>query len=411
MQALLGIVVLLLIAWLVSENRRAVPVRTLVAGLALQLALALLLLKLPPVRDLFLALNGVVQGLQQATAAGTSFVFGYLGGGDAPFETNPGASTFILAFQALPLVLVMSALSAVLYHWRILPFVVRGFAWCLRKTLGIGGPAGVGTAANVFVGMVEAPLLVRPYLAATSRSDLFVIMAAGMATIAGTMMILYASFLHGVIADPLGHILTASVLNAPAAVVIARLMVPPEADVESESVQLTSPYDSAMDAVTRGTLEGLTLLLNICAMLVVLVALVALANAVLGLLPDWDGAAITLQRLLGLLLAPVAWLIGIPWEEAGAAGALLGAKIVLNELIAYLSMARLPAGTLSDESRLIMTYALCGFANLGSLGIMIGGMGALAPDRRREIVALGLRSITAGALTTFLTAALVGLLA
>jgi CNT family concentrative nucleoside transporter len=385
-------------------------VRTVIAGLALQLALAVLLLKLPPVRDLFLALNGIVQALQQATAAGTSFVLGYLGGGNVPFDARQGASTFILAFQALPLVLVMSALSALLYYWRILPLVVRGFAWCLHKTLGIGGAAGVGTAANVFVGMVEAPLLVRPYLATTSRSDLFVIMAAGMATIAGTMMILYASFLNGVIVDPLGHILTASVLNAPAAIVIARLMVPPGADRQPEAVTLTSPYDSAMDAVTRGTLDGLTLLLNIGAMLIVLVALVALANAALGLLPDWGGTAITLQRLLGYFLAPLAWLIGIPWAEASTAGALLGAKIVLNELIAYLSMARLAPGALSDESRLIMTYALCGFANFGSLGIMIGGMGAMAPDRRSEIVSLGLRSIVAGILTTCLTAALVGLL-
>jgi CNT family concentrative nucleoside transporter len=398
------------IAWLISENRRAVPLRTLIAGLALQLVLALLLLKLPPVRDLFLVLNGIVQALQQATMAGTSFVLGYLGGGEAPFEARHGASSFILAFQALPLVLVISALSALLYYWRILPFVVRGFAWCLHKTLGIGGTAGVGTAANVFVGMVEAPLLVRPYLATASRSDLFVIMAAGMATIAGTMMVLYASFLNGVIADPLGHILTASVLNAPAAIVIARLMVPPGADQQPEAVTLTSPYDSAMDAVTRGTLDGLTLLLNICAMLIVLVALVALVNVALGLLPDWGGGAITLQRLLGLLLAPLAWLIGIPWGEASAAGALLGTKIVLNELLAYLSMARLPPGTLSDESRLIMTYALCGFANFGSLGIMIGGMGAMVPDRRGEIVALGMRSIVAGLLTTCLTAALVGLL-
>ena len=384
--------------------------RTVIAGLALQLALAVLLLKLPPVRDLFLALNGIVQALQQATMTGTSFVLGYLGGGDIPFEPRHGTSTFILAFQALPLVLVMSALSALLYYWHILPLVVRGFAWCLHKTLDIGGTAGVGTAANVFVGMVEAPLLVRPYLATTSRSDLFVIMAAGMATIAGTMMVLYASFLDGVIADPLGHILTASVLNAPAAIVIARLMVPTGTDEQSEAVTLSSPYDSTMDAMTRGTIEGLTLLLNIGAMLIVLVALVALANAALGLLPDWGGTPVTLQRLLGHMLAPIAWLIGIPWAEASAAGTLLGTKIVLNELIAYLSMARLSSGTLSDESRLIMTYALCGFANFGSLGIMIGGMGAMAPDRRGEIVALGLRSIVAGTLTTCLTAALVGLL-
>jgi concentrative nucleoside transporter, CNT family len=381
-----------------------------VAGLALQIALAFILLKLPLARDLFLALNDVVRALQQATGAGTSFVLGYLGGGDVPFETRKGASSFVLAFQALPLVLVISALSALLYHWRILPLVVQGFAWCLRKTLGIGGTAGVGTAANVFVGMVEAPLLVRPYLAAVPRSDLFVIMAAGMATIAGTMMVLYASFLQGVIANPLGHILTASILNAPAAIVVARLMIPPQPGAPPEIVKITSPYDNAMDAITRGTLDGLTLLLNIGAMLIVLVALVALANAALTLLPDWGGEPITLERLLGFLMAPIAWLIGIPWPEASAAGILLGTKIVLNELVAYLSMAQLSPGTLTDKSRLILTYALCGFANFASLGIMIGGLGAMVPDRRRDIVALGLRSIVAGVLSTCLTAALVGMI-
>ncbi|MBT5049633.1 MAG: nucleoside:proton symporter [Rhodospirillaceae bacterium] len=410
MQGLLGIAVLLLIAWAISEDRRAIPVRTLVAGLALQIALAFILLKLPLARDLFLALNDVVRALQQATGAGTSFVLGYLGGGDVPFETRKGASSFVLAFQALPLVLVISALSALLYHWRILPLVVQGFAWCLRKTLGIGGTAGVGTAANVFVGMVEAPLLVRPYLAAVPRSDLFVIMAAGMATIAGTMMVLYASFLQGVIANPLGHILTASILNAPAAIVVARLMIPPQPGAPPEIVKITSPYDNAMDAITRGTLDGLTLLLNIGAMLIVLVALVALANAALTLLPDWGGEPITLERLLGFLMAPIAWLIGIPWPEASAAGILLGTKIVLNELVAYLSMAQLSPGTLTDKSRLILTYALCGFANFASLGIMIGGLGAMVPDRRRDIVALGLRSIVAGVLSTCLTAALVGMI-
>lgn len=400
----------MLIAWATSENRRAIPVRTLIVGLLLQLVLALILLKLPPVREVFLALNDVVRALQQATLAGTSVVLGYLGGGDVPFETKQGASSFVLAFQALPLVLVISALSALLYHWRILPLVVQGFAWCLRKTLNIGGTAGVGTAANIFVGMVEAPLLVRPYLATASRSDLFIIMTAGMATIAGTMMVLYATFLTGVIADPLGHLLTASVLNAPAAIVIAQLMIPPQPEAEPETVKITSPYDNAMDAITRGTLDGLTLLLNIGAMLIVLIALVALANAALGLLPDMGGGAITLQRLLGFVMAPVAWLIGIPASEAATAGSLLGTKIVLNELIAYLSMGKLPDGTLSEGSRLILAYALCGFANFASLGIMIGGLGAMAPERRREIVALGLRSVLAGVLSTCLTAALVGLI-
>ena len=410
-QPLLGMVALLAVAWGVSERRAAAPWRTVAAGLALQLVLAVLLLKLPPVQHLFLALTAVVRELQDATNAGARFVFGWLAGGDPPFVPRQGASTFILALQALPLVLVMSALSALLYRWRILPAVVGGFAWCLRRTLGIGGTAGVATAANVFVGMVEAPLLVRPYLARASRSDLFVIMAAGMATIAGTMMVIYATFLEGVIADPLGHLLTASVLNAPAAIVIARLMLPPGDGETGETVKLGRMYDSAMDAITRGTLDGLTLLLNIAAMLLVLVALVALVNAALGLLPDLGGAPITLERMLGYVMAPVAWLIGVPWAEAGTAGQLLGVKVVLNEFIAYINMSKLPAEALSPHSRLVMAYALCGFANFASLGIMIGGLGAMVPERRGEIVALGMKSILAGVLATCLTAALVGILA
>ena len=399
-----------MLAWAISENRRAIPVRTLVAGLALQFCLALILLKLPLARDGFLALNGVVTALQHATQQGTSFLLGYLGGGQLPFEPKPGNSAFILAFQALPLVLVISALSALLYYWRILPAIVRGFAWCLKKILGVGGPAGVSTAANVFVGMVEAPLLVRPYLARASRSDLFVIMVAGMATIAGTVMVLYATFLTGVISDPIGHLLTASILNAPAAIIVARLMVPQTANEDEAAIKLESQYQNSMDAVTKGTLDGLTLLLNICAMLIVVVALVALVNAGLGLLPNWGGSPITLQGLLGYLMAPVAWLIGIPWSEAGTAGGLLGTKVVLNELLAYLKMAQTPEASLSDHSKLIMTYALCGFANFQSLGIMIGGLGAMAPERRSEIVGLGMRSIVAGVLATCLTAALVGLI-
>lgn len=409
MQAVLGILVILGIAWALSENRKSIPWRTIAAGLALQIALAFILLTLPPVRHVFLALNDVVTTLQQATLAGTSLMFGYLGGGDVPFEMKPGASSFVLAFQALPLVLLMSALAALLYHWRILPMVVNGFAWCLRRTLGIGGTAGVSTAANVFVGMVEAPLLVKPYLAKATRADLFIVMAAGMATIAGTVMILYATFLQGVIDDPIGHLLTASILNAPAAVVIARLMVPPEPDAKPDSVSLDGMYDNSMDAVTRGASDGLALLLNITAMVIVVVALVALVNAILGLVPT-GGEALTLQGILGVVMAPFAWLLGIPWSEANMAGTLLGTKLVVNEFLAYLSMAKIPAEALSGHSRLIMAYALCGFANFQGLGIMIGGMSAMAPERRSEILSLGMRAILAGFLASCLTAALAGLI-
>ena len=382
----------------------------MVTGIALQIVLALILLKLAWARDLFLALNRVVVTIQDATTTGTSFVFGFVGGGVVPFETtNPGA-TFVLAFQALPLVLVVSALSALLYHWRVLPLVVQGFAWALRRTMGVGGAVGCSTAANVFVGMVEAPLFVRPYLAQVSRSELFIIMTGGMATIAGTVMVLYAAFLNGVVDDPIGHLLTASILSAPAAIAIARLMIPADGEETGAGIVPTRLYDSSMDAVTTGTFDGLRLLLNIIALLIVLIALVYLANAVLGLLPEFGDEPVTLQRLLGYLMAPVAWLMGIPWAEAVSAGSLLGIKIVLNELLAYLELAAFAEESFSERSRLIMTYALCGFANFGSLGIMVGGLGAMAPDRRGEIISLGLKSIVAGTLSTCMTGAVVGIL-
>ncbi|ABA87533.1 sodium/nucleoside symporter family protein [Syntrophotalea carbinolica DSM 2380] len=409
-RGLLGLLALIIIAWLCSENRRRLPVKTLLAGLSFQILLALLLLKLPGFRGFFLSLNQLFLALDRATAAGTGLVFGYLGGGPLPFvETTPG-SAFILGFRSLPLVLVMSALSALLFYWRVLPLVVRLLSGLLRRVLPIGGAVAVGAAANIFVGMVEAPLLIRPYLKTLSRSELFMVMTCGMSTIAGTMLVLYAGFLQHVIPDALGHILIASLISAPAAIVIAQVMVPPDGPPTDGGLATLEPADSAMDAVTRGTSEGLKLWLNILAMLIVLVALVYLANELLGLLPAMDGRALTLQRLLGWLLAPVAWVIGIPWQEATTAGSLLGTKVILNELLAYLDMARLPAAALSERSRLILAYALCGFANFGSLGIMIGGMGTMVPERRSEIVNLGLKSIMAGTLATCMTGAVIGML-
>ncbi len=409
LQAIPGLLCLVALAWAISENRSALRPRAVAAGIALQFALALLLLKLPLFREAFVLLNGAVLALEQATRDGTAFVFGFLGGAELPFaESHPGAS-FVLAFRVLPLVLVVSALSALLFHWRILPLLVSGFAWALRRSLGVGGALGLGTAANVFVGMVEAPLFIRPYLANMSRGELFAVMTAGMSTIAGTVMVLYAGFLDGVVPDAMGHILTASLISAPAAITIARIMVPDSGIATEANMSAPTAATGAMDAVTRGTLDGLRLMLNIIAMLVVLVALVSLANQLLGLLPPVTGAELTLQRLLGWLMSPIVWLLGIPWAEAQTAGMLMGTKTVLNELLAYLELAKLPEGALSDHSRLIMTYALCGFANFGSLGIMLGGLGAMVPERRAEIVGLGMKSIVAGTLATCMTGAVVGL--
>ncbi|HSV28342.1 MAG TPA: nucleoside transporter C-terminal domain-containing protein, partial [Candidatus Omnitrophota bacterium] len=339
-----------------------------------------------------------------------AFVFGYLGGGPAPFAATDPASGFVLAFQALPLVLLMSALSALLYHWRILSLVVKGFSRILERTLGIGGAVGVSSAANAFVGMVEAPLLIRPYIGFLSRGELFVVMTGGMATIAGTVMVLYATFLQGVVPDPVGHLLTASLISVPAAIMVAKVMVPDDSRTGGGKGGPPVAYAGAMDAVVRGTIDGVQLLINIVALLIVLVALVSLANAALSLLPEFGGAPVTLQRVLGLAMAPVAWLMGIPADEAATAGALMGTKTVLNELLAYLELSRLPPGALSERSRIIMTYALCGFANFGSLGIMIAGLAAMAPERRDEVVALGFRAIVSGTLASCLTAAVVSTL-
>lgn len=406
-QGIIGLIAFPLIAWALSENRRNVSWRTVLVGLGVQLGLAAALLGLPPVRHAFLALNSVVGGLMDATKAGTSLVFGYLGGGALPFaETGPGTS-FSLAFQALPVILVMSALSALLFHWRILPTVVKGAAWLLGRAFGIGGAAGIGVAANIFVGMVEAPILIRPYVKRLTRGELFLLMTAGMATVAGTVIVLYATVIGGVIPGSLGHILTASVLSAPASIMIAQLMIPLEDRTPGE-VDIPDDHN-AMEAITRGTMEGVTLVINVAAMLIVAVALVALVNILLGVLPDVGGAPFTLQRILGWVMAPVAFAMGVPWAEAADAGSLLGIKTVLNEFVAYLTLAGLPADLLSDKSRLIMTYGLCGFANFGSLGIMIGGLVTMCPERRQEIVALGGRSILSGTLAACLTGAVAGL--
>ena len=409
----LGIVTFVFVAWLCSENRSVGGVmgrtRLIVVGVALQFLIAISLLKFPAFQWGFEKLNGIVAAIQDATRTGASFVFGYVGGGPLPFAKLDGVSSFVLAFQALPLILVISALSALLFHWRVLPNLVRIFGWVLGKSMGLGGALSVSAAANVFVGMVEAPLLVRPYVSAMTRSELFSVMTVGMATVAGTVMFLYAGFLNPVLPNALGHLLTASLISVPAATLISRLMVPETEQITDYEAIEGSDCVNSMEALTKGVLDGVSLLINVIAMLLVFVALVALANSIFGLLPEFRGRPVTLQGVFGYLMAPVVWLMGVPWAEAFDAGALLGTKIVLNELLAYLNMAALPVGSLSENSRLIMTYGLCGFANFGSLGIMLGGLVTIAPNRRKEIAGLGLKSILAGILSTCMTGAVAGL--
>jgi CNT family concentrative nucleoside transporter len=411
LQSALGVIALIAFAWAISENRRMVSPKRVGTGLIITLVLAALFLKVPPITAAIGSANHVIDAIAAASRAGTSFVFGYIGGGPLPFELKFPGNDFVLAFTALPIVLVMSVLTTLLFYWGILPPIVNGFALVLNRTMGVGGAVGLSTAANIIVGHVEAPLFIRPYLAQLSRSELFVVMTGGMAGIAGTVLVLYAQFLRNAVPDAAGHLIIASVLGAPIAVLIGQIMVPDERDTRTNSLEVTEPVaDSSMDAIAKGTTAGLALLLNMIAMLIVFIALVHLVNAALGLMPALGGEPVTLQRLLGLVMAPVCWLIGIPWAQAPTAGALMGIKTVLNELIAYLEMSKLPEGALDPRSRLIMLYAMCGFANFGSLGIMIGGLTVMAPERRADVLSLGMKSIVSGTLSTLLMGAVVGLL-
>ena len=411
MRGILGIAALLLLAWLVSENRWRVPIRVVVTGIALQFILAVIFVKFPPAASVFLVLNQGVDALQRATDAGTSFVFGYLGGGALPFDEKQPGLSYIFAFRALPLVLTISALASLLFYWGILQVIVKAFAWVLRRAMGIGGALGLGAAVHIFVGNIEAPLLVRPYLQRMERGELFALMTCGMAGIAGTVMVLYTAILGPVIPDALGHILIASVISTPAGLAVAALMVPFESNADGEAqLSIGDPMLSAVDALAKGTADGIVFLANIIAMLIVAIACVSLVNMALSWIPAIGGDPVTLQRLFAYAFRPIMWLIGVPTSDIVTASHLMATKTVLNEFIAYVDMAKLPAGTISPQTQLILTYAMCGFANFGSAGIMIGGMTAMAPQRKHDIVGLGLRSIVSGTLATCMSGAVVGIL-
>jgi CNT family concentrative nucleoside transporter len=412
LQSAFGMLAMLAIAWLISENRGAVSLRQAAVGLAVTFAIAALFLKVPEITVGFSAVNHTIDAIADATKAGTAFVFGYVGGGPLPFELKVPGAEFSLAFQALPVVLVMSVLTSLLFYWRILPPIVRGLSWVLERTLGVGGAVGLSAAANIFLGMIEAPLFIRPYLVNLTRAELFIVMSVGMACIAGTVLVIYAGLLGPVIPNAPAHLVVASVLDAPAAILISLIMVPdPSGQRTGASLpKVASTASSTMDAIVQGAAAGLELLLNICVMLIVLVALVHLVNAILGLLPDIGGAPVSLQRALGYLMAPVCWLMGIPWKDAVTAGSLMGIKTILNEFIAYIELSKLPSEALEPRSRLIMLYAMCGFANFGSLGIMIAGLSTMAPERRADVISLGFKAIVSGTLATCLIGAIVGVL-
>ncbi len=415
LQSLMGFIALFVIAWAISEKRHAIPWRTVVAAIVLQVVMGAVLYNFPYFEQWTRALNDMLNGVAAATLEGTKLVFGYLGGGDPPFKVENQGNMFILAAKALPLMIVVSALSSLLFYWKILPVVVNAFSWVLRRTIGVGGAVGVSTAANIFLGTVEAPMFIKPYIAKLSRGELFIVMTGSMAGIAGTVMVLYAFILQPILPSAISHILIVSFISAPAAIAFSALMVPHEGVMTDGVIAASANASSAMDAITQGTVDGVQIFINIVAMLLVLTALVALANYILGsnllsFLPNINGQPITLQSLFGWVMSPIVWLTGIPWSESQAAGALMGTKTVLNELIAYVDMAKLPTGTLSPRSQVIMTYSMCGFANFASLGILIGGMGTMCPERRSEIIDLGYRCLVAGTLSTLSCGALIGIM-
>ncbi|MDA7601918.1 Na+-dependent nucleoside transporter [Gammaproteobacteria bacterium] len=413
LQPVIGFFVLLLLGAIFSTNIKKIKIRYLINAIVIQFALAFLLLKWTVITDFFEILSRGVLALTSATDSGVAFVFGYLATGapGAPFEViNPGG-TFIFAFGGLVLVVVVSAFSALLWHWRVIPFIVNGLSYLFKKPLNVGGPVGLSATANVFLGQVEAPLLVRPYLATMTKHELLILMTVGMSTIAGSIMATLNLMLFDVYgASLIGHFLTASIISVPAAIMYANMMIPSEEKTDFPSDHDEKMYRSSIDAITEGTRSGLDIFLNIMALLIVVLSLVALVNMSLAELPHFNGQALSLERMAGWIFAPLAWCMGIPWHESQLAGELLGIKTMTNEFIAYIRLAEIDASLLSERTRLIMLYALCGFANLSSVGILISGMGAMAPDRKDDLIAVSGRALVAAVLASCMTGFIVGIL-
>ena len=407
MQGIFGVLFLIVFAWLCSERRDQIDVRFLGIGLFAQFSLAFLFFQVPLISDILMSLNFIIAAIEAATLEGTRFLFGYLGGGSEPFEVSEGGYLYLFAFRVLPNVIVFCVLIAVLWYWKILPKVVTGFGFLLRRVFQVSGAVGTSAAATLFLGMVETPMIIRAYLTKLTRSEFFTVMTCGMSTVAGSVMIIYANTLSDIIPGAIGHIVVGSVLNIVGAIYVSRIIVPEDSTPTSSDKFEDLGYSSTMDAITRGTQDGLKLALNIGGMLLVIISLVALVNGVLGLL-EISGEPLSLQRMLGWLFSPLAWLIGVPWSEAHLAGNLMGSKIVLNEMIAFIELAAL-GNDLSENSRLVLLYALCGFANFGSLGILIGGLSTLVPERKTDYLSLAPKSLISGNVVTFITASLVGL--
>lgn len=411
LQSLLGILAVITACWALSENRRAFPWKLALGAVGVQALLVLALFAIPGSQALLAAITGAVDALNVATQKGTQFVFGYLAGGDQPYVVGNEGALFTFAFNVLPLILVISALSALLWHWKVLKWITLGFGFLFQKTMGLGGASALAVAANIFLGMIESPIVIRAYLDKLTRSEIFLMMVVGLATVAGSTMVAYASILSAVLPNAAGHVLVASIVSAPAGILLARIIIPETPGQGGETADYGSAlkYDSAIDAIVKGTADGLMVVLNISAVLIVFVALVALVNVMLGGFWLFDGP-VTVERLLGWLFMPVAWLMGVEWSEAGRAGWLLGVKLTLTEFVAFIELGKVPVAEMSERTRMLMTYALCGFANIGSVGITVTGLSVLIPERREEVLGMVWKALFAGFLSTLMTAAVVGLM-
>jgi CNT family concentrative nucleoside transporter len=413
-QSLVGVCVTMAICWVLSEKRSAFPWKLAIGAVAVQAGMVLLLFGLPAARGVLAGAAMVVDGLAGSTQAGVKFVFGFLAGADGqPYAvTNPGG-LFTFAFRVLPVILVICAISALLWHWRILKWVIQGFGALFERTLGLRGPPALATAATVFMGQVEGPIFIRSYLPSLSRSELFLLLSVGMSCVSGSTMVAYATILKGVLPNAAAHVLTASVISAPAGVLLARIMVPRDVAAEAgETDALTADpmYESSIDALITGIGVGLEICLKIGATLIVFVSIVAMIDGALGLLAPVGGAPLSLERIFGVAFSPLAWCLGVPWKEAQAAGSLLGVKLMLTEFTAFIDLAHLAPGAISDRTRIIMTYALCGFANIASVGINVAGYTILAPTRQKEIMGMVWKAMLTGFLATCMTASVVGAL-
>ncbi|MDA9292546.1 Na+-dependent nucleoside transporter [Gammaproteobacteria bacterium] len=413
LQILIGFVGLVCIAIPFSQNRTSINYRYIFVAIIFQIILAFALLKIPFIVQIFAYLSDGVSSLQAATQEGAEFVFGYLSNSsNSPFEASGAGNSMIFAFQILPLIIVISSLSALLWFWNILPLIIRAVSKVFEKLFNIGGPIGLGATANIIMGQVEAPLLVRPYLSRMSEKELLILMTAGMSTVSGSIMIALVSMLQPQFPDLnlIQHLVSASILSIPAAIMYANIMIPSAEVTNFDGNSIPKVYDSSMDAITRGTRDGLDICLNVGAILIAFIALVSLLNSILGIAGGWVGISdLSLQLILGYMFFPIVWLMGIPLSETLASAELLGLKTALNEFVAYGALANIEPGVLSERSKLITLYALCGFANFSSVGILVSGISAMAPERKNDLIKVSLKALVGATLASCMTGLVIGI--